>query len=329
MKIKFDQIHTEKKQKLLKQMMHEINDKVLQIDNHNKKLNHCPICDSEQIKTYVKVFKFNMSICESCKLIFCNPYPNDEQLEVYYNSEMKSFENEFFLESFDARVNLFKPRIEIIKKYKTSGNLLDVGSAIGVFVEALSQNSSLFDVTCCDMSQEACKELSNRYPGYNVINDNFLNINTSIKYDIVSMWDTIEHIVDLNAMLNKVYSLLKNDGIFIFSTPNTKSFEWDIAKEKHVQLLPPGHVNLMNEFNIEQLLKNNSFKILDSYTLNASLDISYIKKLIKNNSINDNYIGQYLKDKIFDEEFEKIFEEYLVNSKQAGNIVIVARRSNA
>jgi len=328
MKIKFDQIHTEKKQKLLKQMMHEINDEVLQIDNHNKKLDYCPICNSDQIKAYVKAFEFNMSICRACKLIFCNPYPNDEQLVVYYNSKMKSFENEFFRESFDARVELFKPRVEIIKKYKTNGNLLDVGSAIGIFIEALSQNSSLFDVTCCDMSREACKELSNKYPDYSVINDNFLNISTNNKYDIVSMWDTIEHIVDLNTMLSKVYGLLKDDGIFIFSTPNTKSFEWDMAKENHVQLLPPGHVNLMNAFNIELLLKNNSLKVIDSYTLNASLDISYVKKLIRNNSIDDNYIGQYLKEKIFDEKFEEMLEQYLVNTKQAGNIVIVAGKSN-
>ena len=71
-----------------------------------------------------------------------------------------------------------------------------------------------------------------------------------------------------------------------------------------------------------------SLKVIDSYTLNASLDISYVKKLIRNNSIDDNYIGQYLKEKIFDEKFEEMLEQYLVNTKQAGNIVIVAGKSN-
>ena len=55
------------------------------------------------------------------------------------------------------------------------------------------------------------------------------------------MWDTVKI-----KMLN---SVKKKDGLFFFSTPNTDSFEWMIANTEHVQLLPPGHVNLLNIFN--------------------------------------------------------------------------------
>jgi len=328
MKITFNKIHTEKKQKLLKQMMYEINDEVSKIENKNAKLDFCPICKSKDVNDYVEAYRFNMSICQKCKLIFCNPYPNDEQLYTYYNSKMKSFENEFFRESFDNRVELFKPRVELIKNYKAEGTLLDIGSAIGIFIEALSQNKTNFKVTCCDISKEACAELSHKYPEYKVLNDNFFNIDSTNKFNVISMWDTLEHIVDQNLLLNKIYDLLEDDGILIFSTPNTKSFEWEIAKEKHVQILPPGHVNLMNEENIQILLNNNKMKLVDSYTLNGSLDISYIKKLIANNEINDLNIGVYLKEKLFDSKFEKMLEEYLVDTKQAGNIVVVARKQD-
>jgi 2-polyprenyl-3-methyl-5-hydroxy-6-metoxy-1,4-benzoquinol methylase len=328
MKITFNKIHTEKKQKLLRQMMAEINDEISMIENKNEKLDFCPICKSKHVSNYVEAYRFNMSICQECKLIFCNPYPNNEQLYAYYNSKMKSFENEFFRESFENRVKLFQPRVELIKNYKTEGSLLDIGSAIGIFIEALSQNKTNFDVTCCDISKEACEELSNKYPEYKVLNDNFFNIDAVNKFDVISMWDTLEHIVDQNLLLNKIYDLLKDDGILIFSTPNTKSFEWEIAKEQHIQILPPGHVNLMNEDNIKILLKNNKMEMVDSYTLNGSLDISYVKKLIVNNEINDKNIGLYLKEKLFDERFEKMLEKYLVNTKQAGNIVVIARKQD-
>ena len=327
MKITFDKIHTKNKQQKLKQMMNEINDEVYKIENQNQKLLSCPVCKCTKINDYVEAYKFNMSICENCNLIFCNPYPNDNQLYTYYNSKMKSFENEFFRESFDNRVELFKPRVEIIKEYKIKGKLLDIGSAIGIFIEALSQNNTDFEITCCDMSKEACIELSNKYPSYEVINDNFLNIKSSLKYDIISMWDTLEHIVDQNLLLNKIYNLLDDKGIFIFSTPNTNSFEWNIAGDKHVQILPPGHVNLMNEKNIEILLNNNNLKLVKSYTLNASLDISYVKKLIESNEINENAIGKYLKEKLYDKNFENIFEQYLIDTKQAGNIVCVVSKN--
>jgi 2-polyprenyl-3-methyl-5-hydroxy-6-metoxy-1,4-benzoquinol methylase len=326
MKIAFDKIHTQKKQKLLKKMMNEINDEVANIENLNQKLTICPICQSSKVEDYVKAYKFNMSICKNCNLIFCNPYPNNTQLNRYYNSQMKAFENEFFRESFDSRVALFKPRVELIKKYKSNGTLLDICSAVGIFIEALSKNDTSFDITCCDMSSEACLELKTKYQNYTIINDDFLNIVTTEKYDIISMWDTIEHIVDQNLLLKKIYELLDDNGIFIFSTPNTKSFEWEIAKEKHIQILPPGHVNLMNEHNLGILLNNNNMEIVDSYTLNGSLDIGYVKKLIKNEEINDLDIGSYFKEKLFDNSFEKILEQYLIDTKQAGNIVIIAKK---
>ena len=69
-------------------------------------------------------------------------------------------------------------------------------------------------------------------------------------------------------------------------------------------------------------------ELIDSYTLNSSLDISYVKKLIINNEINNENIGLYLKEKLFDTKFEELLEKYLIDTKQAGNIVVVARKKN-
>lgn len=327
MKITFDAVHTQKKQLLLKEMMEQVTYKILQLPNKNKVLTNCPICGGN-VNFFVEAYGFNMSQCIECELIFCNPYPTEEQLNYYYNSEMKQFENEFFKDSFEQRINLFLPRIELIKKYKKKGSLLDIGSAIGIFIEALQRSNVEFEVTCCDLSQHACNELKTRYPKYKVINDNFLNLSNTLNYDVITMWDTIEHIVKLDELIKGVKNILKKDGVFVFSTPNTKSFEWDIARENHVQLLPPGHVNLMNEKNISLLLQKHDMEIIGAYTLNASLDIGYIKKLIENNEVNNERIGTYLKDKLYEKSFEQEFEKYLISTRQAGNIIIITRHKN-
>jgi|TARA_B100001971_G_C18219174_1_gene555952 hypothetical protein len=49
-------------------------------------------------------------------------------------------------------------------------------------------------------------------------------------------------------------ALLKNGGFLVFSTPNTDSFEWAVAGTNHVQILPPGHVNLFNLRSIKYYL---------------------------------------------------------------------------
>lgn len=326
MKVQFDQIHTKKKQELLKSMMLEVGEEVRGIENKNIKLSQCPVCESNKISFFVNAFGFDMSHCDECDLIFCNPYPNNKQLHYYYNSKMKEFENEFFRESFDNRVQLFLPRIDLINKYMSSGSLLDIGSALGIFIEALHQKNTKFDVNCCDLSKKACEELKMNYPDVEVINADFMQLDTLNKYDIITMWDTVEHIVDLNSMFKKIHDQLNNNGLFVFSTPNTDSFEWKIAWKKHVQILPPGHVNLLNIRPIEILLKRNKFKLLDTYTPNASLDITYIEKLIESDDVDMSRLGEFLKESLMDDDFKGMLEKYLIDKKQAGNILVIAQK---
>ncbi|MBC8338537.1 MAG: aminotransferase class III-fold pyridoxal phosphate-dependent enzyme [Rhodospirillales bacterium] len=330
MSLTFDQIHTEKKQRLLFEMLEKTARGIREIPNDNSKLDRCPICESENVSEYVQAFGFDMSLCGGCGLLFCNPYPNDEQLRAYYSSEMKSFENEFFLESFDHRVRLFTPRVDIIHALKPSGRLLDIGSAIGIFVEALLRRESPLDITCCDLSPEACESLRKRFPDVRVINEDACALTEEEGfeggYDVVTMWDTIEHIVDQNKMLQGVRDLLADDGIFVFSTPNTHSFEWLTAQEKHTQILPPGHVNLMNEGNIRLLLERNGFDLAEAHTLNASLDITYVQKWLDQKKIDASKAGGFLAEVINDPGFVALLENYLIDNRMAGNILVVARK---
>lgn len=325
-KLEFNDIHTQKKQKKLREMMIKTVSRLAELENDNPVLDSCPICSSTKIEFFVNAYQFDIYSCMDCGLLFCNPYPTKEQIHAYYNSEMKSFENEFFRDSFEKRINIFLPRIELIQKYKTHGKLLDVGSAIGIFIEALHRASCSFDLSCCDMSEEACRELGERYSDVKILNQDYLDMDVENQFDVITLWDTIEHIVDSKAMLQKTHNLLKDDGIFVFSTPNTDSFEWICAREKHVQILPPGHVNLMNYKCIDILLRNNSFKIIDAFTLNASLDISYVKKIIEKNEVDRSAIGNFLWQEVFNPDFERVLEEYLMKKKKAGNIVVVARK---
>ena len=326
MSLTFDQIHTEKKQRLLSVMMEKTARDIRKIPNDNPKLDRCPICESGDVADYVQAFGFDMSRCGACGLLFCNPYPNDAQLRAYYTSEMKSFENEFFRESFDHRVRLFTPRVDIIHALKPSGRLLDIGSAIGIFVEALKRRESPLDITCCDLSPEACDSLRQRYPDVRIINEDACNLANEGGYDIVTMWDTIEHIVDQNKILQGVRRLLADDGIFVFSTPNTRSFEWLTAQEKHTQILPPGHVNLMNENNIALLLERNGFDLAEAHTLNASLDITYVQKWLEQKKIEPSKVGGFLADVLNDPGFVALLENYLIENRMAGNILVIARK---
>jgi 2-polyprenyl-3-methyl-5-hydroxy-6-metoxy-1,4-benzoquinol methylase len=178
------------------------------------------------------------------------------------------------------KLEIFSARIKFIGRYRSEGKLMDIGSAVGIFIESLMRSKSSFDITCCDISKEACEILEKKYEDIEVINRNFTDIdekNYENRFDVITMWDTIEHLAPINSVVVKIGKFLKPSGIFIFFTPSTASFEWMIAGKQHRQLSPPTHVNLLNEKAIRILLEKIDLKILETLTPNSSLDISYVK----------------------------------------------------
>ena len=114
--ITFDKVHTKEKQKLLKIKMNEVAELIHKRFSLKDKINVCPVCASKMINFHVNKYGFNMDKCDECEHIFTNPFPSEEALNFYYNSELKQFENKFFEDSFEDRVPIFTKRIEIINK---------------------------------------------------------------------------------------------------------------------------------------------------------------------------------------------------------------------
>lgn len=325
--ITFDQVHTAKKQRLLTEMMERTCQEVLKLGNSNPVLSACTICHSEKIANFTHRFGFAMSQCQHCKHIFCNPMPDKAQLNYYYNSEMKDFENEFFLESFENRIPIFNRRIEIIQQHLPAGKLMDVGSAIGIFLTAIQRQKLDYQLYSCDPSSSACSLLRKKFSAITCYESMVEDLDMPAQFDGITMWDTIEHVSNPLQVANKIHSLLRPGGFWFFSTPNTDSFEWSVAAERHVQILPPGHINLFNQCSIEHLLSQSHFRLVDALTLNGSLDVSYIQKLLASgDDIFHRNTGQLIANHINEPEFASLLAQFLVNTRKAGNIFIIAQK---
>lgn len=325
--ITFDAIHTRKKQENLKRMMEETAAVVRTLDNDRPMLEACPICGCTDHPHFTDKFGFRLERCTDCGHLFCNPMPSRQQLEYYYNSPMKAFENEFFLDSFENRVPIFTKRIEIIQQHLPQGKLLDVGSAIGIFITALERSAAPFEIHCCDPSDDACSHLAARHPQVTLHQAMVEDLKQDGMYDAVTMWDTLEHVMNPHEVAAAVKRLLRPGGFWFFSTPNTNSFEWAVAGTDHVQLLPPGHINLFNLASIRVLLERAGLTLVDYQTPNGTLDVSYVRKLLaEGNEHYRNNAGAFIADRIDDDEFAAALADALVASRQAGNIVVIAQR---
>ena len=155
-------------------------------------------------------------------------------------------------------------------------------------------------------------------------NKNIYDFKIDKKYKAISLWDTIEHITNPDLLMSNIKSLLEEKGYFFFSTPNTNSFEWKVMEKNHVQLLPPGHVNLYNSKNILNLLSKHKFEVVNILTLNPSLDITYIIKSIKEKEKSN--LENFFLELISESDFKENFKDYLIKERMAGNMFVVARK---
>jgi 2-polyprenyl-3-methyl-5-hydroxy-6-metoxy-1,4-benzoquinol methylase len=250
---------------------------------------------------------------------------------------LKAFENKFFNETRTARVRIFADRLTEIQKHVKGNQLLDIGSAVGIFLDANRLAGKPFEITSCDLSEEACAYIDAHYEEVHVVHSDVMLLPEEKLYDCITLWDTLEHIVDPASLLKKIGKLLRHNGVLCFSTPNTASFEWQVMGPNHVQLLPPGHVNLYNTHNIRILMQSAGFAITSLRTPNASLDVSYIKKVLtqleceKSLGALDGKVGALMKILVHAFWVSDVVEEALIGflkqQNMAGNMVVVATKA--
>lgn len=294
----------------------------------DEKLSHCPCCGSKDIQYFTNKFGFQLDTCSSCNHIFTNPFPSSKALQFYYNSKFKEFENEFFLESFDNRVPIFTQRLDLMSDLGCGRKVLDVGTAVGIFISANESSGERFQITACDISLDACNHIKKTYPTVRVLNEDIQDLPPN-SFDVVTLWDTIEHIPHPKDLLASIKNQLTKAGYFLFSTPNTKSFEWEVMNTDHVQLLPPGHVNLYNKENITSLLKNQGFIVKDIVTMNPSLDLTYIRNEIEKESESvSKKAAISLLDLIFKEDTFDSMQNSMRKNRMGGNMVVVAKKND-
>ena len=165
-----------------------------------------------------------------------------------------------------------------IKKYKPTGKLLDVGCAMGFFVELAIQEG--YDAYGIDPSNYASTEAM-KLVGNNKIQTATLATAVFPKksFDIITLFDVFEHVDNPVKILDDVRSLLKPDGIIVIATGNTASIWAKLAKHHWTFYIPPQHLYFFNRQNISTLLEKNHFKPLTIGKIGKWLSMEYVLHL--------------------------------------------------
>ena len=191
----------------------------------------CLICKSTDSSILHRFDEWKVIRCMNCEVRYIHPLPSQEQLKRNAEESHTGHGVDHIQDYFCARnlsndrdliVQNFSKILGILKQYVKGRKLLDVGSGDGTFV-ALA-NKEGWDAIGLDSSRTAAKFAKENY-GVETLTCEYCSKEYLGKecFDVITMLDFLEHVIDPVAAVKQAHRLLKKDGVLLVNSPNHRS----------------------------------------------------------------------------------------------------------
>jgi SAM-dependent methyltransferase len=152
----------------------------------------------------------------------------------------------------------FVARRKIIKSFlkkslnKKTNNILDIGSGTGTNFSVLKVFSD--NLTGLEPFNEAINYSQNNFPEIPIIRGSFPEFDIINKFDLISLFDVLEHLEEEKLALDKIYKALNPGGYVVITVP-AYMFMWT----KHDEIAH--HKRRYTKRNLSETLRASGFKI--------------------------------------------------------------------
>ena len=180
----------------------------------------CPLCGADEYEVLGADRGLKVVRCKHCELIYTNPrvknaHENYHGAEEVYKSEARLV---FKGKKPHHRDRNYEYELREIKKLKPKGRLLDVGPNMGFFARKAKEFG--FEVEGVEPSPSLSK-IARESWGLTIHNSLLEDANLPEKsFDIITLIDVLEHVVNPIEVLKSCTSILKDDGIIVVKVPN-------------------------------------------------------------------------------------------------------------
>lgn len=234
------------------------------------KKQECLLCERPTPGEEVYAFgPYVLRRCQQCGLEFLDPRPSPGDLPSLYDeryfcsadSETRGYD------CYEAdRVNLlktFRRRLRALTRHFAGSvprRLLDVGCALGDFL-ALAAEAG-WEVSGVEISEWAAAEARRRF-GLDVRQGGLDTVDfPAATFDLITMWDVLEHLPDPRRAVRRCHDLLKAGGVLALTTPNTGGLLRKLTGRNWVEYKIPEHLYFFNPATIAALLAKSGFRPL-------------------------------------------------------------------
>lgn len=173
--------------------------------------------------------------CGSCGIIYVDEEIEQKKISTYYEVA----EDPLYFAEQKAREITFKNYLKKLEKvFPRKGKLLDVGTNTGLFVKLALENS--WEALGIEPNKWAGEYAKKNY-NIDIISKPFdKGVFEKESFDVITMWDVIEHFTNPISQMKNVFWYLKPGGVFVFSTIDPESLlarlmgaKWSWYMEMH------------------------------------------------------------------------------------------------
>ena len=234
----------------------------------------CPVCKSSDFSAVLSAKDYTVSgevfviqHCNACTHRFTSPVPDAGEIGPYYKSESyisHSNTNKGFINRAYQTVRKItlkgKRRLVESSSGKRGGKLLDIGSGAGAFLATMKEAG--WTVKGLEPDEDARMVAMRDFQVESQPTDELMGLQEG-SWDVVTMWHVLEHVHDLDDYIEKIFKLLKPDGLFLIAVPNYTSADAVHYQAGWAAYDVPRHLYHFSPRSMQHLLERNRFKLLD------------------------------------------------------------------
>jgi len=232
----------------------------------------CRLCNSNSISLVAseesKGKTYNIVHCDNCDLIQTVEHYSEVSPDYVDLKTSEIDDNRLWCQN-KHKIPAFKQWFSTAKKYFSceKPSLLDVGCGTGGFLSfAASKGFIPFGF---DASKAQVEYTQKQYPNARFANT-FAEYSkkmgeSELKYDVITLWDVLEHIRNPSEFLKNASEFIKPEGYLFVSVPNGGAIYWKIKIYslfgKRPELIPWEHVFYYSTRSLKMSLEKAGFSV--------------------------------------------------------------------
>jgi len=250
-----------------------------------KELTGCPLCGSENYTVEFTKFGIDIVACDTCTLRYSKQIPSDIK-EVYSTDDYaKTLENNY-MKNYEYRQKRFgTERMALIQQFvpdKKKFRLLDLGCGSGWFLDYVRQQGC--DVAGQELGKKVAEWTHHRL-GVPILNCPLSDIPDEENFDVITMFDLIEHVEDPIRFVLDAKKHLRHDGILVLFTPHFDSLAMRVMKERSSLVTPSEHLTFFTKRSVEKLSQITGMDLC--YCRTFGIDLGDLKSFFEEQGMKD------------------------------------------